>query len=87
MTVRRDQMPARVLAIVHSVAIETGVSVARIMGKRRDRKFVRARWEAMRRTSEAPMPSARLPSLAQVGRWFGLDHTSVLAARAKGWTL
>ena len=65
--------------IIASVAEEHGVTVAEIIGPRRNAWIVKARWEAIKRVSlETGW------SLPRIGRCFGnRDHTTVLHALRK----
>ncbi len=70
-------IPPRIAHIILAVAEETGVPVADILGPRRLRKMAWARAEAMRRVRALDSPS---PTLPQIGKWFGRDHSSVILA-------
>lgn len=65
--------------IMAQVASEHGVTLNDILGQRRTRKIMLARREAVYRvwTEKSPI------GLAEVGRHFGLDHTTVLHALRK----
>lgn len=70
----------RCMEIVSAVAAEAGVTVADILGPRRNIPVVRARHEAMRAVARA-FPQMSLP---QVGRLFQRDHTTILNALRGG---
>ena len=71
----RDQIKR----IIREVAAISGISVELILSQRRTAPLVKARAFAMWRAAvEAPHFS-----LTQIGRRFGKDHTSILAARDK----
>lgn len=70
-------IPSRIAHIILAVADETGVAAADILSAKRPRKIAHARAEAMRRVRALDCPA---PSLPQIGRWFGRDHSSVILA-------
>jgi len=61
--------------VVDAVSKSTGVTVAEIMGPRRDRNIIRARFAAM-----AIARDYLNLSYPQIGREFNRDHTSVINA-------
>lgn len=80
--VRRER-PADAIAsprdIIRDVAADHGMTVAEMISHRREKRLVRARWEAAARlAAETPL------SLQQIGRKLGnRDHTTILYAIRK----
>ena len=70
-------LPPRIAGIIAQVAVEHGVSVKDILGPSRVRKITRARQEAMRTVRSLERDDGTVPSLPQIGRWFGRDHSTV----------
>ena len=66
-------------AIVARVARDHGLTYANIMGGSRVRKVVAARWRAI---AEVRI-SRPAWSIAKLGKFFGMDHTSILNALRK----
>jgi hypothetical protein len=71
--------PRQVREIILRTSVQTGVSVARIMGGKRRWADVQARRLCARRLAAMPWCGAHA-SHQQIGQWLGLDRTSVLAA-------
>ncbi|HWK65377.1 MAG TPA: helix-turn-helix domain-containing protein [Rhizobiaceae bacterium] len=72
-------LPEWVRMIVREVAEKHGVPPREILSRSRTVQVTAARTEAIYRTKAArPMTSA-----PTIGKWFGLDHTSVLTALAR----
>lgn len=70
----------RVRYIIAEVAAKHDVSVADLLGPRRFRPLVRARWEAAWRLKNLPWS----PSFPRVAQWLGYeDHTSCMYAVAE----
>ena len=68
-------MPARVRTIIEAVAIETGIPVSDILGRRKVHAIIDARFKAIRRVrSETGWSSTR------IGLVFDRDHTSIISA-------
>lgn len=65
--------------IIAAVSVDTGVPVADILGPRRTKHIVEARFQAI---AEARKRRPDL-SLPQLGRAFNRDHTSILSALRK----
>lgn len=78
---RRDGsgIPPRIRQVIDLTAAKSGLTAADILGKSRQRRIAYARQETCFRLREL-RPQ---PTLPMIGRWLGLDHTSVLfGARA-----
>jgi chromosomal replication initiation ATPase DnaA len=75
--VRDSKTPVR--ALIERVAAFHGVSFEDILGPRRDRKTVAARFDAIAAVHKA-RPDLSLP---QMGRHFHRDHTSILHALSR----
>ncbi len=76
----KKAVPLRPLEFMQIAAEECGVTVADIMGKRRLRKIIRARRKAIHLVwLNCRMGiTQRRYSTPEIGRVFGLDHTTVL---------
>jgi chromosomal replication initiation ATPase DnaA len=72
-------LPERVRLIVEETAEKHGVPPREILSSSRNRQVVAARTEAIYRT-KAAKPIASAPT---IGKWFGRDHTSILAALSR----
>lgn len=68
----RNETERKVLEIVSETERVTGVSRAEILGKKRHRNIVKARWLAMQRARDIGL------SYPEIGRVFDRDHTSVM---------
>jgi chromosomal replication initiation ATPase DnaA len=66
----------RRLEIIARVAFEHGMTVADLTGPCRRKEYVHARWQAMK-AIRAQFPK---DSLAEIGRLFNRDHTTVIHA-------
>lgn len=82
---RRSQLPERVQAILRETAHDHGLEVGDILGQSRKRCVARARQDAAWRLKNMAWGaeggwSDGKPSFPQVGRWMGLDHTTILHA-------
>lgn len=65
--------------ILKAVAWQHQLSVAELLSPIRQKRYVRARWEAMHLLKVTPKPSGSMRSLPEIGRLMGgMDHTSVL---------
>ena len=73
-------MPASVETIIRLVCAKHCVSPRDLMGVGRDKPTCDARFEAMYRVRTEIKIAGSEPSLPQIGKWFGRDHTSVLNA-------
>jgi chromosomal replication initiator protein len=72
-------LPPRIAGIVREVAAEHHVRPRDVLGPRRFRKLVRARWDAMARIRALTRPDGKPPSYPQIGEWLGgRDHTTVM---------
>ena len=71
MAPRRDDV-AELGAIANRVAADRGMEISEILNRSRHRDVSEARQEAMRQQHEAGF------SLPQIGRFWGLHHTTVL---------
>lgn len=79
-----SHLPGRVQTVLRETATDHGVTVADILGKERKRTIAWARQDAAFRLKRIAWGSGGwsngTPSFPQVGRWLGLDHTTVLHA-------
>jgi hypothetical protein len=76
----KKAVPLRPLEFMREVAERNGLTVADIMGKRRKRRIIAARREAIYLVwlNCRFGVEQRRYSLPEIGRVFGLDHTTVL---------
>lgn len=75
--------PRTIAATIERIAKETGVSAAEIIGQRRSRHIVEARFKAIAAASDE-FPDK---SMVQIARAFNRDHTTILSAlrHMKAW--
>jgi hypothetical protein len=73
-------LPKRVREIIWLVAYRHGIPPELFWVRTRIHKISHARQEAMRRVFE----EYKLASMSRIGRWFGVDHSTVKYAIEKG---
>lgn len=65
--------------ILSEVAWRHDMSVAEMLSPNRERRYARARWDAMHLLREMPRNGGFIRSLTEIGRLMGgMDHTTVL---------
>jgi chromosomal replication initiation ATPase DnaA len=75
------ELPQKVQHVVIDVCAEHSVSITRVLDGCQRRPYARARQEIIWRLRHMPWGAkGKPPSLPQIGRWLGRDHTSVLHA-------
>ena len=70
--------PPVIVAIVKQVADEHGFTVDQLCGPSPRHDLARARFDAWHRIRTEVRFRGTQPSLPQIGKWFGRDHTSIL---------
>ena len=75
----RYPMPERFQAIVREVAEERVVPVDVLFTRQRRSGATEARRAAYAKVRATPLVTGRLPSYPQIGRWFGREHSTILA--------
>jgi chromosomal replication initiation ATPase DnaA len=73
----RMPAPERVRAVVADVAKAHGFTVGELLSHDRPQPLAAARFAAFAAVRALTMPAGSPPSLHQMGRWFGRDHSTV----------
>ena len=71
-------IPTSAACIIEQVAFWAGVTIEDIMGKSRDRRIKDIRWDAMIAVYDNCRLNGERYGLVQIGRVFGVDHTTAL---------
>ncbi len=64
--------------ILSEVAWRHDMSVAEMLSPNRERRYARARWDAMHLLRSTPRGGGFKRSLIEIARLMGMDHTTVL---------
>ncbi len=71
-------LPQRVRFVLERVSALHQVPVEALLGRRRTARVLAARRHAWAEIGKLIRPDGRTMSSVQIGRWFGVDHTTVL---------